>query len=608
MSRIPEETIQQIIAATDIVELIGRAVKLRRAGANWVGLCPFHTERSPSFNVSPHNHSYHCFGCGAGGTVVRFVMENEGLKFPEAIKKLADAAGIRIEEEALDPEVERQMKHRAAMRKAHQQLAERYHELLMKSKLAAPARDYLKSRGINSQIAKNWLLGYAPGADAYTFEWARDHGYSERFLVEAGILKVFSTGRVGAGFRNRLMIPLRSETGEVVAFSARALDPEEKAKYINSPETPIFTKGKMLFGFDKSKRHISKGGRAIVCEGQIDLITAFEAGVQNIVATQGTSLGEAHAKMLRNQAQEVVLCFDADNAGFKAAERAYNILSPVGLVVRVATLPKGEDPDSIIRQKGADYFKGIIDKAVDFLDFQIGHKKSQLGSDLRSQLVLSEQTAATIASNPSAAARDLMIRSHAMQLNLTEDALRKMVQGYLRRQQRIAADKGATSAEPVVRTTAQEAAELIKSQHKTAMTLAQLALAQPDVMVWLRRQDLDPILHDLRGTDLLGLVWHSHHDPDDAAARMAFIAGLPPLEESALTMLINRPMPPGSLETAPADLNALFTARLSDLIQRAQAEMKRPDLSPDRVAELQHSLLDWRKEYLDRTRREPDNR
>lgn len=608
MGRIPEETIQQVLAATDIVDLIGRSVKLRKAGPDYKGLCPFHTERTPSFNVSPSRGTYHCFGCGAGGSAIRFVMEHDGLPFAEAVRRLADAAGIRIEEEVWDANTEREAKHRAALKRMMEDITDWYHSLLLKHELAAEARAYLKGRGITSTVAKNWKLGYAPGPDMWVRRWAASKNYSDQLLIDAGILKLTDDNRSYSFFRHRMMIPIRNDTGECVGFSGRLLAAEAKEqKYKNSPETALFSKSKILFGFDKSKRAIAKEDRAIVCEGQLDTIMVFEAGVQNVVGTQGTAFTEHHARMLKRQCNEVVLCFDSDNAGYSAAEKSFKILSPAGLVVKVARLPKGEDPDSMIRKHGPDAFREAVSKAVDFLDFQIQHKKSVHGSDLRSQVMLAEQTAATIAMNPSVAARDLMIRAHAAQLGISEDALRKQVNSFVRRQVKNADDKSAAaqqSAAPL--TPAQEATRLLMSQHKTSLLLAHLALTQPGVLEWLRRQDLDPLLHDLPGSQILGLVWQSYFDPKDPSALTSFMATLGSAEESALAQLLNRPMPKGDLAAAQKDLDSLFTARLHHLIQRTQAEMKQSSISPERIAELHEQVLVWRKEYLDRLRRSSD--
>lgn len=607
MGRIPDQTIQQVLAATDIVDLIGRTVKLRKNGSNYVGLCPFHTERTPSFNVYPHNHSYYCFGCQASGTAARFLMEHEGLPFVEAIKRLAEAAGIRIEEEVWDANTEREAKHRAALKRLMEDITAWYHSLLLRHEMAAEAREYLKSRGFTSAVAKNWQLGYAPAQDMWVRRWASEKGYSDQLMHDAGILKRTDDGRSYSFFQHRMMIPIRNENGECIAFSGRLLVADAKAqKYKNSPETMLFSKSKVLFGFDKARRFISKTARAIICEGQLDTVAVFEAGIQNVVGTQGTAFTEHHAKMLRRQCSEVVLCFDSDNAGYNAAEKSFKILSPAGLVVKVAKLPKGEDPDSFIKKHGGDAFLGVIDKAVDFLDFQIAHKKSTQGNDLRSQVMLAEQTAVTIALNPSVSARDFMIRAHAAQLGLSEDALRSQVNTFVRRQARSGEENQQTTSAGPALTPAQEATRFLNSQHKTGLLIAQQALMQPDVMEWLRKQDLDPILHDLPGTQLLGGVWQAHYDPSDIHARSAFIASLSPMEESALTQLLRRPLPNCNLADAQNSLEALRTQRLQHLIQRTQAEMKQPGLSPELIAEMHNDVLGWRKEYLDRLRGSPD--
>lgn len=601
MQRIPEETIQQVLTATNIVDLIGRYVQLKKAGSVYKGLCPFHTEKTPSFNVSPTRGTgtYHCFGCGAGGSAIRFVMEHDGLTFLEAVKRLADMAGIRIEEQVWDANAEREAKARALLKKVHADVSAWYHTLLLRHEVAEDARQYLKGRGININIAKNWQLGYAPEHDSMIRRWAVANKYPDRVLAEAGIFSTSDEGRTYSRFRHRLMFPIRDENGDVIAFSGRALVPDARAKYLNSPETPLFSKSKVLFGFDKSKRAVSKQGRAIVCEGQLDMVTVYEAGVQNVVATQGTAFTEYHAKMLKRTCDEVVLCFDSDNAGFKAAERSFQILSPVGLTVKVASLPKGEDPDSLIRKHGAEAFTAAIDQAVDFLDFQISHKRATLGSDLRNQVQLIEQTAVTIAMNPSVAARDLMIRSHAHQLGVSEDALRKEVNSFVRRQQ-----KGAQAKGPL--TASEEAGKLVQSQHRTALLLCRMALSNVEVLKWLRSIDLEPVLRDLPGTELLGHLWHAQFEEGNEVALAAFFATLPADEERAFAQLLQQRMPGSKVEDATEAWNVLDLARLQHLVQQAQAKMNQPGLDPGEVSALHAQKMQWHKEYLDRSKPPPD--
>ena len=603
MSRIPEETIQQVLTATNIVDLVGRYVKLRRAGTNYVGLCPFHTEKSPSFNVSATRNTYHCFGCGAGGTAIRFLMEHDGLQFVEAVKRLADAAGIRIEEEVWDANAEREAKQRSILKKVHEDIAAFYHHLLLTKPVADAARQYLKSRGFTSAVAKNWHIGYAPDGDDLLRGWAGERRYSSDILIEAGILARADDGRHYPRFRHRLMFPIRDDNGTVVAFSGRVLSPDQKGgKYVNSPETPIFSKSKILFGFDKSKRAIGKAGRAIVCEGQLDIIAAFEAGVQNVAAPLGTAFTEFHAKMLKCLTEEVVLCFDSDAAGFGAAEKSFKILSPAGIVVRVASLPKGEDPDSMIRKQGPEAFAAAIEKAVDFLDFQIAHKRATQGTDMRHQVQLIEQTAVTIAMNPSISARELMIRSHAGSLGVSEDALKNQVEEFVRRRKK--GEEG--EAKPA--TSGEEARKLVESQHKNGLLLVQIALTDCEALEWLRSQDIEELLHDFPGLEMLNRVWLAHFPAGDEAALSFFLSSLSAAEEAAFGQLMARRSIEGGLDHAKATLEALKTERLDYLIRRARAQMKQPDLSPERLQELHWQVMDWHKEYLDRTKPAPDSR
>lgn len=604
MQRIPEETIQQVLMATNIVDLIGRYVQLKKAGSVYKGLCPFHTEKTPSFNVNPTRGTgtYHCFGCHAGGSAIRFLMEHDGISFVESVKRLADMANIRIEEQVWDANAEREAKLRALMKKAHADIAEWYHQLLLKHPIADAARQYLKGRGITSAVAKNWQLGYAPDQDVLVRRWAAENKYSDQMLVDAGIFKRADNGTVRPHFWHRLMVPVRNENGEVIAFTARILIDDKKApKYVNTPETPLFSKSRVLFGFDKSKRSAAKQGRVVVCEGQLDMIMVYEAGVQNVVATQGTAFTEHHAKMLKRTCDEVVLCFDSDNAGYKAAERSFQILSPVGLAVRVAALPNGEDPDSLIRKEGPSAFTNVIDHAVDFLDFQIAHKKATQGSDLKNQVQLIEQTAVTIAMNPSVAARDLMIRGHAHQLGVSEDALRKEVNVFVRRQQ-----KGEAAKVKPPGSAQEEAGRLIGSQHRTALLLCRMALSNIEVMQWVRSVDLEPLLRDLPGTELLGRLWHGKFAEGDEAALAAFFATLPVEEERTFAQLLLQRMPACKVEDAREAWNVLDLARLKHLVQQTQAQMNQPGLTPEQVAGLHEQKMRWHKEYLDRSKPAPD--
>ncbi|MFZ0712047.1 MAG: DNA primase, partial [Terrimicrobiaceae bacterium] len=379
MSRISEETIQRVAEANDIVEVVGAYFPLKRAGTSWRALCPFHREKTPSFHVNPQRQSFHCFGCGAGGTVFRFVMDYEHLDFPSAVRRLAQRAGVPVVEDAGSVDDDRIHALRKRLLALHAEAAAWFHYNLLKTAAAQEARKYLKSRDISAEIARSWLLGFAPDSRDALIDLLHEKQFSTDEIAQSGLVAAREEERDAgakarspsfyARFRGRIMFPIRNDYGEVIAFSGRVLDPAAKAaKYVNSPETPLFTKGRVLYGLDKSKRALIEVGTAIVCEGQLDLITAFEAGVRNVVAPQGTAFTSDQARLLRRFVEVVILCFDSDRAGLEAIGRSLPALLECGLEVRIASLPEGEDPDSLIRAKGVGRFREQVESAPGFFD------------------------------------------------------------------------------------------------------------------------------------------------------------------------------------------------------------------------------------------------
>jgi len=367
-----QENLEQVRAASDIVDVVGSYLPLKRAGANFVALCPFHREKSPSFNVNPHRQTFHCFGCHKGGDVFRFVQDYENLDFPEAVRRLAERAHIPLEFDK-NP-VQQQARHlKDKLLEIHEQITQRWQNALANEAAGQVARDYLAKRGVSAEAVKLFRLGAAPEAWDDTVNWAKSKGHELTLVETAGlILHKEETGRYYDRFRGRMMFPIADDQGRVVGFSGRVLRGDEKtAKYVNSPETPIFTKSKVFFGLDKSKRALLEADCAIVCEGQIDLIACFMAGVQNIVAPQGTAFTADHARILKRYVKEVVLCFDSDTAGQNAAVRSLDHLLGSGLAVRVVTLPKPHDPDSFIKASGGNAFKELVQKAEGFFDYYL---------------------------------------------------------------------------------------------------------------------------------------------------------------------------------------------------------------------------------------------
>jgi len=375
---IPPAILERIRAASDIVDVIGSYLPLKKAGANFVALCPFHKEKTPSFNVNPHRQIFHCFGCHKGGDVFTFVKEYENIGFMDAVRRLADRARIPLEFDQ-NPR-EQQSRHlKDQLLQIHEQIAQRWQNCLLNEAAGQMARDYLAKRGVSPDAVKLFRLGAAPDLWDDTVNWAKSKDHDLVLVEKAGlILRKEGTDHFYDRFRGRLIFPICDEQGRVIGFSGRVLSGDEKAaKYVNSPETLIFTKSKVFFGLDKSKRALLDAGFAVVCEGQLDLIACFMGGVQNVVAPQGTAFTDQHARILKRYTDEVVLCFDSDEAGQNAAVRSLDHLLASGLAVRVAVVPAPHDPDSFIKANGGEAFRQLVENAEGFFDYYLNRLCAQ---------------------------------------------------------------------------------------------------------------------------------------------------------------------------------------------------------------------------------------
>lgn len=294
MAQIPKESVEKVLEATDIVDLIGSYIQLKKAGSQYKANCPFHHEKTPSFNVTPHSQRFHCFGCSKSGDAISFVRDYENLPFADAVRKLASRAGIHIIEESSDPNAERAGRTSGRLKDIHREATAFFHEQLMKNPAAQHARDYMKSRGFGSSMAASWVIGWMPDQPKAFLDWARSRKFTGRELIDSGLTLQRDENNRNAGlyvrFLDRLMFPIRNEIGDVIAFSGRQLrENKNSGKYINSPETMIFKKSKVFFGLDRAKQPILKEKAALLCEGQIDAICCHELGIQHAIATCGTA-------------------------------------------------------------------------------------------------------------------------------------------------------------------------------------------------------------------------------------------------------------------------------------------------------------------------------
>jgi DNA primase len=587
MPQIPQEIIEQIAAANDIVEVIGGYFPLRRMGGTFKALCPFHNERTPSFNVNPHRQIFKCFGCGAGGSVFRFVMDYEHLDFVAAVRKLADKAGIKIPEAEMSQADYERADLRRRLLSLHAEAAEFFHQQLMRGNSADAAREYMKKRGLSAEVAKSWKIGFAPDSWDGLLSAMQAGGFSEMELKESGLFSHGEdSGKMYDRFRGRVMFPICNDTGEVIAFSGRVLFAEQSpAKYVNSPETPLFTKGNVLFGLNKSKRALIAAKQAIVCEGQVDLITAFEAGVQNVIAPQGTAFTDRQARILKRYVDEVVLCFDADAAGEKAAERSLPHLLAEGLLVRVMTLPQGEDPDSLIRTQGAEVFRERVAAAKDFFDHQIDRLTGTPDfATPRGKIAAARKLAELLAFIPDGIAREAVLNNAAMRLGASAQDLRVLIK---RAPQRAVLDE--ENPEP-------ERAEPI-TLDATKEWLAHLALRSPAARMWLQAQGCDRVLNDGQPDSVLLLkILDADFRADEPASMNAWLATLEPGEESALSSALSRDVPPEARVVAEDCWHELERRVFLRKRQAIEAQLRAPGLAIEDMARLHSQVLDIQRQ------------
>jgi DNA primase len=596
MGTIPSETIEHIAAANDIVEVIGSYFPLKRAGANFRALCPFHQEKTPSFMVSPSRQTFHCFGCGAGGSVFRFVMDYEHTDFPSAVRKLAARAGMTVVETRGAEDEDRRYEARRTLLKLHADAAEWFHENLLKRDVGEPARKYLKDRGITAEIAKQWQLGYAPDEwDAFG-SWAREHGYHARDLITSGLAKTRDDAERAPSerssaydrFRGRIIFPICNDIGEVIAFSGRLLkDAEGAAKYLNSPETPLFRKGHVLFGLHKTKRALIEANCAVVCEGQLDLISLFEAGITNVVAPQGTAFTENQARVLRRFVNEVVLCFDADAAGQKAAERSLDPLLQNDLIVRVAEMPGGEDPDSLVRHEGKEAFESRVAGARDFFDYWI--EREIAGVDLGS-LGAKMQVARRLAETVSRIRDPLMRGEVVSKVSAHLGVAAQDFQSLLPKQRTESVRSGDQSAG----TGPPKADEIARVPRHDIAMLCLLALRDEKAREFLREQNWRDILAQVPDGEILALILKSDLHPDDAASLNAFMVTLSPSEERLVSSWLLQKAPPNAGAMVEKWWLGIRQALLRRQLDVATNRIKLPNLTTGETVNLQKQILDLR--------------
>lgn len=428
MGLIPDEAVQQVRDRVDIVELVGRYVSLKRSGVNNFGLCPFHSEKSPSFNVNSARQIFHCFGCGEGGNAITFLMKVEGLGFKDAVKRLAGEVGVEIEEERLSPEQEAARRRNEKLRHVNELACTFYQRLLLEDPAGGPARRYLRRRGYDGDAARAFQVGYAPDSWEALAGHLREAGVDDELARQLGLVR---EGKQGRGdydlFRGRLIFPIFDHYGQVVAFGGRLLA-GDGPKYINSPESPIYHKSRVLYGLYRAKEAMRRLDMAIVVEGYFDVLAMHRAGFTQSVASCGTALTPEHARLLKRYAKKLVLLFDQDQAGQKAALRAMDVALPEGLEVQIVNLAAGEDPDSYLAGEGPQAFEKCLAKSQPALEWYMAQLLVE-GEGVSAQARAVDEILQRIGWLPGEIERSLYLKQLAGRTGLGEDLLqRKLTQ------------------------------------------------------------------------------------------------------------------------------------------------------------------------------------
>lgn len=423
-----DDVVEEVRARNDIVDVISSYVKLQRKGSSYFGLCPFHNEKTPSFSVSPGKQMYYCFGCGAGGNVFTFVMEYENYSFPEAVKMLADRAGVSLPEQEYSEEARKQRDLKSAVLDINKTAA-RYFYYQLRSPLGARAMEYLKNRNLSEETMKRFGLGYAGNYSDGLYRYLKKQGISDQLLKESGLMQVNERQGMYDKFWNRVMFPIMDVNNKVIGFGGRVMG-DGKPKYLNSPETVIFDKSRNLYGLNFART--SKKRNMLVCEGYMDVIAMHQAGFTNAVASLGTALTSQHASLLKRYTDEVILTYDSDDAGVRAALRAIPLLKTAGISTRVLHMEPYKDPDEFIRALGTEAFQERIDQAENSFLFEISiMQRSYDMKDPDGKTRFFQAVAAKIAEFELEIERENYIEAVTGRFGISYEGLRKMVMNVL---------------------------------------------------------------------------------------------------------------------------------------------------------------------------------
>jgi DNA primase len=497
---IPEEKITEIKDATDIVDVVGESVLLKKAGRNFQGLCPFHSEKTPSFTVSPEKQMFYCFGCGEGGSVFTFLMKQRGLTFPEAVKTLAERSGIAIPQGRQSKEQKRRHRERDAIRELNEVARGLYRKTFQRDARGQAARDYLAKRGFHQEVLDTFQIGFAPAGWDNLTRYFQRRGVSLEMAAKAGLI---ARRRNGEGyydrFRERILFPIRDQRGHVIGFGGRVLD-DTLPKYLNSPETPLYRKSRSLFGLDTAQSHCRSEERVYIVEGYLDVMALHQNGIRNVVGTLGTALTSDHVRLLRNSigsSGRAVLVFDSDEAGIKAALRSIEVFQSGFIDARILVLPPGHDPDSFMRQSGPRAFINLTKDAKGFVPFLIDTAITRFGLSMEGRIKILTAVAKPLAAISDPVARSVYVRYLSEKVAIDETAILAKIRqttGSLSTGKR---SGGASQGAPAALRQAK-----LSTVNRIERQLVAMMLQYPEILPEIRKQNLiadveDPLLRTI---------------------------------------------------------------------------------------------------------------
>ena len=424
---IPEEKISEILNTSDIVDIVSESVILKKSGRNFFGLCPFHSEKTPSFSVNPSKQIFHCFGCSSGGNAISYVMKYHGLSFPEAVKMLARKYNIVVETKELDPKKRQAIALKESLFRLNKRVMNYYHESFKTDSQAEKARNYLKKRGMSDDMIQELKLGFAPDAWESVVKKFKEFKVSKNVAVQSGlILKRQNKDGYYDRFRNRIMFPIFDINMQVAGFGGRVMD-DDMPKYMNSPETPVYNKSRILYGLHAAKQYCRHEGVLYIVEGYFDFLSMFQHGVKNTVASLGTALTSDHIRILKGYSSKMILVFDSDAAGISAAKRSIKLFAKEGVDTRVLVLPEGNDPDSFIVNHGKEAFDKLASNAKTVMQFLLQVSKDTHGFSVEGRIKILDDMKKHLSLIHDSALRSLYVKELAETLNIDERAVLEKV-------------------------------------------------------------------------------------------------------------------------------------------------------------------------------------